>query len=315
MALSSMPAIRQDSSFPDKEPVWIEESQTSRGNGRIVDCLRRASRKQAEAERYDETEEIMIHTFQRYEKKFLMEESVMRQILPQIDKYMSKDIYCREGSYYPVSNLYYDTSGDDVIRESLQKPYYKEKLRMRSYGIPQTADSPVYLELKKKVDGIVTKRRAGLTYGQAQTFLQQGQVRIGEDDYLTRQVLREIAYYLSHEAVYAASRISYERLAYFSRKDESFRLTFDRNLRYLKAERAGQEVDFRDPAPGRMILPEHLYLMEVKVSDAYPLWFAHLLNTDGVIPVSFSKYGASYKTELIRGMKGNTDYLDILSQI
>ena len=254
-----------------------------------------------------------ITVFQRHEKKFLMEESVMRRLLPEIRKHMEVDEHCLNGKTYPIANLYYDTDHDDVIRDSLQKPFYKEKLRMRSYGIPESDRSRVFLEIKKKVDGVVTKRRARLTYIEAKRFLDR-RIYPKTDDYMTMQVLREIDYYLSHKEVHATTRISYDRYAFFDKEDKSFRLTFDQNIYYLKAEK-GKKIDFQDRRKGYRVIPDHLRLMEVKVSNAYPLWFVKLLEDDGVQPVSFSKYGVSYKNELLHRIDGNTEYINVLSHI
>ncbi len=253
-----------------------------------------------------------ITVFQRYEKKFLMNREVMEKILPEIEAHMRPDKYCLDGATYSISNLYYDTRDNAVIRNSLQKPFYKEKLRMRCYGIPKDENTQVFLELKKKVNKIVTKRRAKLTYGDACLFMETG-VYPKTDSYMTRQVLREIEYYLSHKDVYANTRISYDRLAYFDRKDDSFRLTFDKNIRYLK--KAEGPIDFQDSHQGSCLLSEDLRLMEVKVSNAYPLWFARLLSTEGIYPVSFSKFGVSYKKELLEQLGEKAEYATILSQI
>ncbi len=253
-----------------------------------------------------------ITVFQRYEKKFLMDEDVMEKILPEIEAHMNPDKYCIDGATYPISNLYYDTVTNDVIRDSLQKPFYKEKLRMRCYGIPKNKDTQVFLELKKKVNKIVTKRRAKLTYGEACMFMERG-IYPETDSYMTTQVLREIEYYLYHKDVYANTRISYDRLAFFDARDDSFRLTFDKNIRYLK--RGDEPVDFDDRSKGVPLLPKNLRLMEVKVSNAYPMWFAKLLSTEGIHAVSFSKFGASYKKELLDQLGEKAEYATILSQL
>ncbi len=235
---------------------------------------------------------MAITVFQRYEKKFLMNQTVMGQLLPVIARHMDPDKFCRNGQTYHICNLYFDTDQDDVIRESLQHPFYKEKLRLRSYGLPQSPDTPVFLELKKKVNRIVTKRRAKLSYGAAAAFLQTRAIPAGAD-YMTRQVLGEVAYYLSHKDVAPTTLISYDRMAFFDRTDRNFRLTFDSNLRHLRGD-----ASFHHGREGELLFPEDFRLMEVKVSSAYPKWFADLLSEHRVFPHSFSKYGVAYKTYL-----------------
>lgn len=267
-----------------------------------------------------------ITVFQRHEKKFLMDVETMERILPEIRKHMDPDKFCQNGQTYSISNLYFDTEHDDVIRESLQKPFYKEKLRMRCYGVPKDDESQVFLEIKKKINKVVTKRRAKLAYGDAKLFLYYG-IFPKTDDYMTNQVLKEIQYYLTHKNVYASTRISYDRHAFFDREDNSFRLTFDENLYYLKgkcpkdiedfvqgrAKWGG--VDYQDPRTGKRIIQENMRLMEVKVTNAYPMWFAKLLSEDGIFATSFSKYGVSYKRELLDDSSIDGEAFHILSHI
>jgi hypothetical protein len=165
----------------------------------------------------------------------------------------------------------------------------------------------VFLELKKKVNRIVTKRRTKLSYAQAAAFLRDAVVPEGAD-YMQRQVLSEIDYYLSHKDVAPTTLISYDRMAFFDRTDPNFRLTFDSNLRHLRGVQTflgGQE--------GELLFPPDFRLMEVKVSNAYPLWFARLLSEQNVHPHSFSKYGVAYKTWLKTQL--DRDDIDVLGHI
>jgi hypothetical protein len=235
---------------------------------------------------------MAINVFRRYEKKFIMDAAAMERLLPTVREHMDPDKYCVNGRTYHICNLYFDTEQDDVIRESLQHPFYKEKLRMRSYGLPQSGEDSVFLELKKKVNRIVTKRRTKLSYAQAAAFLREATVPEGAD-YMQRQVLSEIDYYLSHKDVGPTTLISYDRMAFFDRTDPNFRLTFDSNLRHLRGVQTflgGQE--------GELLFPPDFRLMEVKVSGSYPKWFADLLCEQAIRPHSFSKYGVAYKTHL-----------------
>jgi SPX domain protein involved in polyphosphate accumulation len=251
---------------------------------------------------------MAINVFRRYEKKFLMDAGVMEQLLPLVEEHMVPDKFCVGGRTYHICNLYFDTEQDDVIRESLQHPYYKEKLRLRSYGLPQTGEDSVFLELKKKVNRIVTKRRAKLSYSQAAAFLREGTVPPGAE-YMQRQVLGEIDYYLSHKDVTPTTLISYDRMAYFDRADKNFRLTFDSNLRHLRGD-----ASFHHGREGELLFPEDFRLMEVKVSSAYPKWFADLLSEHRVFPHSFSKYGVAYKTYLKNEVLGRED-ISVLGHI
>ena len=110
---------------------------------------------------------MAIKSFQRYEKKFILNENQYNALIPILSKYMNPDKFCKFGQNYSIYNIYYDTDDNQIIRHSINKPYYKEKLRLRSYSIPTSKDDKVFLELKKKINGIVNKRRATLTLNEA----------------------------------------------------------------------------------------------------------------------------------------------------
>ena len=250
-----------------------------------------------------------LTVFKRYEKKYLINEAIMNRMLPVIYEHMEPDDFCLDGQTYSISNIYFDTEGYDVIRESLSKPFYKEKLRLRSYGIPASPEDVVFLEMKKKVNSMVTKRRAKLTAGEAERFLEKREYP-DNSSYMTNQVLREIAYYLSHKKVKAAMRISYERIAFFDRQDPDFRLTFDQDITYVKGN-----VGLYERGRPTLLLPGDARLMEVKVHNAYPLWFAELLSAENVHIHSFSKYGVAYKTYLKEDVLEDGGRVNILARL
>ena len=105
---------------------------------------------------------------------------------------MGLDSYCENGEDYEIYSLYYDTKHHDLIRHSLSHPYYKEKLRVRSYRIPRSQQEPVFVELKKKIGGVTAKRRVELPLGEAYRLLAGGALPV-MPDYLSREVLREIS--------------------------------------------------------------------------------------------------------------------------
>ena len=235
---------------------------------------------------------MALKAFRRYEKKFSMTEEQMNQLLPLIGEHMDPDRFCINGQVYSICNVYYDTEDSAIIRHSLSKPFYKEKLRMRSYGTPTDPNALVFLEMKKKIHGLVTKRRAEIPYQTAMEFMQTKQVPDGLD-YMNTQVLREIAYFLEQHHVHPTVFISYERSAYFDRNDSQFRLTFDRNILTRRTQ-----VDLAAGNFGTLLMPENFRLMEVKVSTALPTWLADALCDMNLFSSSFSKYGREYHTWL-----------------
>ena len=232
--------------------------------------------------------------FKRYEKKYLLTKDQIALLLPVIESHMQPDKYGK----YTICNLYYDTEDYYLIRTSLDKPVYKEKLRLRSYGIP-SGESVVFLELKKKYHGVVHKRRVELKLVEAIQFLSDKNFRsdfISDTTLAGRelQILKEIDYFLKFYN-YPTPKVflAYDRIAYFSEKDSGMRLTMDYNIRARS-----DNLDLGLDKGNTYILPTGSCIMEVKVTDALPSWFSSLLSELKIYPVSFSKYGTYYSRHI-----------------
>ena len=219
--------------------------------------------------------------FNRYEKKYLMPEPVYLALRQRLAPYMQADQY----GLHTICNIYYDTPDYDLIRRSIEKPVYKEKLRLRSYGVP-TPDSTVFLEIKKKYDKVVNKRRIPLTLREAYAYLDQG-IRPPQEG----QILREIDFFLQRYPLQRSLYLAYDRIALFQKENPDFRVTFDQNIRSRQMDMGLEKGD-----SGTLLLPEGYRLMESKIMGATPLWFTRILSELQIYPVSFSKYGNIYKT-------------------
>ena len=231
---------------------------------------------------------MAIKSFKRYEKKYLLNKTQYDDLVERLSEYMDSDEHCKDGKNYSIYNIYYDTADNQVIRHSISKPYYKEKLRLRSYKVPRSLNDKVFLELKKKINGIVNKRRVVLTLGEAYNFL-NSRIRPNKTDYISNQVLNEIEYYLDNNEVYPTVYIGYSRKAFFCRTDKNFRLTFDSKI---TTRRSGLSLELGNF--GEQLLEEEQYLMEVKILGAIPLWFVEILSDLKIYSAKFSKYGNEY---------------------
>lgn len=229
--------------------------------------------------------------FQRFEKKYIITEEKYQILMKMLSEYVVPDKYGRS----TICNIYYDTPDHRLIRKSLEKPIYKEKLRVRSYGIPD-GNSTVFVELKKKYKGIVYKRRSDMTLDQSKAFF--------NDSFSTKknvQIENELKYFLSYYPHIApAMFISYERNAFYGITDKNLRITFDRRITYRE-----NELELDKGVWGRELLNPGQCLMEIKVPEAFPLWLSHMLDELKIYPSSFSKYGKAYlKT---KGTKSKKD--------
>ena len=222
-------------------------------------------------------------SFRRKEVKFLLTAAQADRLLDRIGDRIEQDAFAHSS----ISNLYYDTPDWRLIRRSLQKPDFKEKLRLRCYRTP-TETSDAFLEIKRKVEGIVYKRRACLPYGEAAEALRKGV--IPQDG----QVFREIEWmYRLYPGLAPAMMIAYERDSFRGIEDPELRLTIDREIRW-RTER----LELSAGSGGQMLLSPEMRLLEIKIPGVMPLWLAQALSECGIRRTSFSKYGRAYETML-----------------
>lgn len=232
-------------------------------------------------------------TFRRYEFKYLMDVGQQQAVLEAMAPYMVPDEY----SHSSIRNLYLDTPDFRLIRRSLEKPIYKEKLRVRSYGRAEE-HAQVFVELKKKYRSVVYKRRISLPQNQARACLD------GARPWPDSQIGAELAYTMDfYKTLRPLVFLSYERDAFHGVEDPEFRVTFDTQILYRR-----EELTLNSKPWGVPILPAGQVLMELKVSGGLPIWMAHTLSELRIFKTSFSKYGTAYQNILLTGRRGEQKY-------
>lgn len=215
--------------------------------------------------------------FKRYEIKYQLTGAQRERLEREMQAHMKPD----EHGPSTVRNIYYDTPTHLLARRSAEHPYYKEKIRIRSYG-EADATTPVFLELKKKCDGIVYKRRCTLELASAHALL------MGARDPQT-QIEREIAFSAGrYEGLYPAMFVAYDREAYYGNNDHEFRMTFDHAVRCR-----WNAISLSGNTAGHLLTPDDQHLLEVKCAAGMPLWLAGFLSGEGIFKASFSKYGTA----------------------
>ena len=218
--------------------------------------------------------------FQRIETKYLLDEDQYKMLQERLKNIAKADQYGETS----ILNVYFDTPGYRLINTSLDNPVYKEKLRLRSYGIP-TEETETFIEIKKKYKGIVYKRRIRMTYAESIDFLYERKP-IKEQS----QISREIEYFFRYyEGIRPMMAISYERIALSGIYDPALRITFDKNIRWRT-----ENLDLGKGNIGRDILQPGQYLMELKIAGAISLELAHIFSELNIRQISFSKYGKAY---------------------
>ena len=229
--------------------------------------------------------EGVIAVMKRFELKYILNGAQVALLKERLKGHMVRDKY----GVTSILSLYYDTKDYRLIRTSIEKPPFKEKIRLRSYGLA-TEDSPVFLELKRKYDGIVYKRRVQSTIPMVQRFF-SGEGNITADG----QIAKEITYFRDfYGTLSPACLIIYDREAYYE-PDGDLRLTIDGNPRYRM-----DELNLTSSTEGTSLLEEGGAILEIKVQEAMPLWLTEILDEGHMYRGSFSKVGEAYKTQALR---------------
>lgn len=219
--------------------------------------------------------------FKRYEMKYMMTKKQRRYVLEAMLPYMKLDDY----GHTTIRNIYFDTDDFRLVRRSIEKPVYKEKLRIRSYK-QVCGDDKVFIELKKKYDGVVYKRREALSFDETNRWLYTK-----KDFPKDTQIGREIDYFFEfYNGLKPKVFLSYEREAFYSTDGSDFRVTFDENILARQ-----EELSLSKEVWGQKLIDNDCVLMEIKTPGGIPLWMVKVLSEQGIYKTSFSKYGTAYQ--------------------
>ncbi len=242
---------------------------------------------------------VIRTTFARNEKKYLLTDGDYRTLMEEIRTKLAYDDF----AHSQICSLYYDTANDELINRSLEKPLYKEKLRIRSYGRPD-ADTRVYVELKKKFKGVVYKRRVACSYAAARAFMNgEPYARAVTEHPLVNpvyqaqclcansmQIAAEIANCLHRNpGLQPRMVIITNRVALHTTDGSDVRITLD-----IDPVWRNTSTDLDNEMEGVPLFDDGRIIMEIKCAKAYPLWLSRALAAAKVYPQSCSKYGRAY---------------------
>ncbi len=229
----------------------------------------------------------MTSTFKRYEYKYRLSQEQAQRLKAVMETTMTLD----EFGKHTINNIYFDTADYLLIRRSLEKPVYKEKLRVRWYGTREDGSS-IFIELKKKYKGIVYKRRINRTWAETKGYFRDHtplpQKKQG-------QIVRELDYFMEYyQNLLPMLYLSYDREAYFGKENHDFRMTFDNNIACKEGELLGDV-----PQNTIAIIPKTDVILEVKTGEGLPMWLLEFFAEEEIYRSSFSKYGTAYQDILL----------------
>lgn len=230
--------------------------------------------------------------FKRIEKKYMFTLDKYNELMKRLEGKLDDNEFPNS----KILNIYFDTDSYDLAIKSIQKPIYKEKIRLRSYNVPNE-DSKLFLELKKKYKGIVGKRRVAISKNQYEEYLRDGTISSVEN----KQIFDEIDYAFKRYGLKPKMLVAYDREAYYLKENHDIRITLDFNLRSRTTD-----VDLFMGDAGKKFFENDTVILEIKSCEAIPIWLAKILNELEIYPTSFSKYGEIYKKHILDSKEINT---------
>ena len=226
----------------------------------------------------------IIQVMKRYELKYRLSKEQVEFFKTKVLDRMMIDKY----GLTTISSLYYDTPNYSLINRSIEKPLFKEKIRLRSYGIAEK-DSPVFLEIKRKNEKIVYKRRIVSKEDKVERFLREGEA------FDKNQISRELeAFRENYKVLEPKYLIIYDRIAYYQ-DNSDVRITLDMNPRYRTTD-----LNLHTSTEGTSLLEEGEAILEIKVQHSIPLWLVEILTEGKIYQTSFSKVGTAHRREMAK---------------
>lgn len=222
--------------------------------------------------------------FKRVEEKYMLTKEEKNIFINAIDKYIEEDKYFKS----TICSIYFDNENSDLIVNCLEKPIFKEKVRIRSYNTPTLSDD-VFLELKVKYKGVVGKRRIKINLNDFYDYQKNHETKNNT------QIMKEISYYFEYYNLQPAVFIAYDRESYKEKGNKNLRITIDNNLRSRT-----DNLRLENGDKGEKYFDEDIYLLEIKTLGAMPIWLVDVLSKLKMYPTSFSKYGEIYQKEKIK---------------
>lgn len=224
----------------------------------------------------------VISVMKRYELKYHLNSQQVDYFKKEILNHMKVDKY----GLTTIGSIYYDTPNNRMINRSIEKPYFKEKLRLRSYG-SENNDSPLFLEIKRKSEKIVYKRRIMTDINKVNRFF------LLDEKFGDSQIDRELkAFKDQYGTLEAKYLIIYDRIAYYQ-ENSDVRITLDMNPRYRT-----NDLEFKDLNNAIPLLNKDEAILEIKVQHSIPLWLVEILTKGKIYQTSFSKVGSAHMREM-----------------
>jgi len=215
----------------------------------------------------------------------LVDQRLLARLRPELTARLDHDAHGDLGSY-PIWSRYYDTYDLRCYWEKIDGIKFRRKLRIRHYGPPGTlsADTPVWVEIKQRVNRVTQKRRARLGYGQAVVLCAGHDIDGCEP--ADETVVDEVQRLVGEWDLRPSTAIGYTRDAFVGREEDAgLRVTFDARIRARD-----RDLDLSVDGENRFVVHPDLTVLEVKVNERVPYWLTELIARNNLQLVRMSKY-------------------------
>lgn len=233
---------------------------------------------------HHKTRNVVTHTkmvFNRQEVKFFVPLNMVDVVVAQLDNYMHRDYFSKNG-YYDIYSIYFDTQDWQAFYAKLSGNIHRKKLRLRTYNNSPEPNEYIFAEIKEKDNTEVLKRRTAITLNEAH-HLNRGRQKNARSN-----VYDEWRYSMLRNSLRPKLLNRYKRLAFYSKSTDDLRITVDKDVQYSLVDR----IDFSRPTQ-KIYWAQDICVIEVKFRQYLPLHIANLLRGHNLTQAAISKYSDS----------------------
>ena len=224
----------------------------------------------------------------RLEYKYIVPTHKMENLRELLLPFVEYDPYSNidESGEYTVKSIYLDSKKFKDYQDKCDGIYKRKKIRIRGYN-SITHDSKMFLEIKKKIGTHIYKNRSHIRFSELKGFLENKSLDSIESKKDISDAEKFLYYYVKG-SLNPITLVTYEREAFFSKFDKSLRITFDKNIRYKKAENC--DILFSEHSD---TIKSDFFVLEIKFTKGFPDWLQKILQSLDLKRGSFSKYTTS----------------------
>ncbi len=226
---------------------------------------------------------------QRLELKYQISDEMALAVRDFISSYLEVDEFgaTRPNLSYPVHSLYLDSPDLATFRHTINGNKNRFKLRIRFYE--NRPNAPVYFEIKRRMNNAILKQRGAIRRDAVDRVL-VGQLpephEIASADPRHLAGVQRFLGLMTELQARPTAHVAYLREAWMSPRDNSVRVTMDRDVYFEPDPTTRMLATMLEPVLvfGRRVI------LELKFTGRYPDWWNELVRVFGLQQASAAKY-------------------------